>query len=177
MAPKLPSTLLRRPCLSTSHTSPPCPLQTTQVRHATFVPRSRRPYTFTQLIQLSDGSTYTMRTTSPAALFKSTKDTRNHALWQPSDPNLRNVEVDEAGKLAAFRARFGRGWDVDVGKEDGVEAAEGGEEGAKKVEDKEEEMDYDSFADLISGYAKHDTVAKSGGVSAKEQAKLDKKKK
>ncbi|KAB5550925.1 hypothetical protein GE09DRAFT_1059458 [Coniochaeta sp. 2T2.1] len=176
MAPKLPATLLRRPCLSTSQTSSPSPLQTTQVRHATFVPRSRRPYTFTQLIQLSDGSTYTMRTTSPAALFKSTKDTRNHALWQPSDPNLRNVEVDEAGKLAAFRARFGRGWDVDVGKEE-VEAAEG-EGGAKKVEQgEEEEMDYDSFADLISGYAKHETQSKSGGVSAKEQAKLDKKKK
>jgi hypothetical protein len=24
-----------------------------------------------------------------------------------------NVEEDEAGKLAAFRAKFGRGWDVE----------------------------------------------------------------
>jgi len=114
-----------------------------------------------------------MRTTSPAAIFRSTKDTRNNALWQPSDPTLRNVEVDEAGKLASFRARFGRGWDVDVDV-----AAAGGPDGeGAKTEAKEEEMDYDSFADLISGYAKNEVGVKSGGVSAKEQAKLDKKKK
>lgn len=136
------------------------------------MPRSRRPYTFTQLVQLSDGSTYTMRTTSPAAIFRSTKDTRNHALWQPSDSSLRNVEVDEAGKLAAFRARFGRSWDVDApeSKEE-VEAS-----GAEKGE--ETGMDYDTFADLISGYAIKEGEQKSGGgLSAKEQARLDKKKK
>ena len=184
MAPKLPSTVLRRPCLSHSSSSSssrphiipsgsPSPSQagsSNQVRHATFVPRSRRPYTFTQLIQLSDGSTYTQRTTSPAAIFKSTKDTRNHAVWQPSDPTLRNVEVDEAGKLAAFRARFGRGWDVDA-------AAEGQEAEGKKTDEKQE-MDYDTFADLISGYAGKEGEKKSGGgLSAKEQARLEKKKK
>ncbi|OIW29477.1 hypothetical protein CONLIGDRAFT_631559 [Coniochaeta ligniaria NRRL 30616] len=179
MAPKLPTTLLRRPCLSasassTSPSSSPATttLQAQQVRHATFVPRSRRPYTFTQLVQLSDGSTYTMRTTSPAAIFRSTRDTRNHAMWQPSDPSLRNVEVDEAGKLAAFRARFGRSWDVDVAEsKEEVEAS-----GAEKKED--EGMDYDTFADLISGYAVKEGGSKSGGgLSAKEQARLDKKKK
>jgi hypothetical protein len=134
--------------------------------------RSRRPYTFTQLIQLSDGSTYTQRTTSPAAIFKSTKDTRNHAVWQPSDPALKNVEIDEAGKLAAFRARFGRGWDVDA-----PDAKEGAElQGAK--EEEEGGMEYDTFADLISGYARNEGDKKTGGgLSAKEQARLDKKKK
>lgn len=174
MAPKLPSTLLRRPCLSAPSTSSPSSqsLQAAhQVRHATFVPRSRRPYTFTQLVQLSDGSTYTMRTTSPMAIFKSTKDTRNHAVWQPSDPSLRNVEVDEAGKLAAFRARFGRGWDVDAA--DAKEEVDTG-----KQEEAQGGMDYDTFADLISGYASREGEKKSGGgLSAKEQAKLDSRKK
>jgi hypothetical protein len=115
-----------------------------------------------------------MRTTSPTALFKSTRDTRNHALWQPSDASLRNVEVDEAGKLAAFRARFGRGWDVDTA------APEGAAVGAAEVpkEEEKKEMDYDSFADLISGYAFREGGKKAaGGLSAKEQAKLEKKKK
>lgn len=180
MAPKLPTTLLRRPCLSSSPSTPtrgPSP-PSTQVRHATFVPRSRRPYTFTQLIQLSDGSTYTARTTSPAAIFRSTKDTRNHALWQPSESSLRNVEVDEAGKLAAFRARFGRAWDVDTPATPEEAEAAGVEAGQPSEEEQDGGMSYDSFADLISGYAKAEGGDKSGGgLSAKEQAKLEKKKK
>jgi hypothetical protein len=131
-------------------------------------------------VQLSDGSTYTQRTTSPLALFKSNKDTRNHAVWQPSDSSLKNVEVDEAGKLAAFRARFGRGWDVDAaaaGGADGKEAAAAPEVAAAKAQG-QEEMDYDTFADLISGYAGNEASKKAaGGLSAKEQARLDKKKK
>lgn len=114
-----------------------------------------------------------MRTTSPAAIFKSTKDTRNHAVWQPTDPSLKNVEVDEAGKLAAFRARFGRGWDVDA-----ADANEEVEEGKQKEEEQGGGMNYDTFADLISGYANREGEKKSGGgLSAKEQARLDKKKK
>lgn len=124
---KLPTTLLRRPSLapgsalsstSTTATTPRVPLahapqpSSQQVRHASYVLRSRRPYQFTQLVQLSDGSTYTMRTTSPVALYKAAKDSRNHILWQPSEKSLRNVEVDEAGKLAAFRERYGKAWDL-----------------------------------------------------------------
>jgi len=98
--------------------------QPLQVRHATFVERPRRPYEFTQLVQLSDGSTFTVRTTMPQALLKVTKDTRNHALWQPNDKSLRNVEVDEAGKLAAFRDRFGRSWDQEKKKTEEEEEEE-----------------------------------------------------
>ncbi|KAI0598842.1 hypothetical protein F4775DRAFT_553248 [Biscogniauxia sp. FL1348] len=87
---------------------------TTPQRGADIIRRPRRPYTFTQLVQLSDGSTYTARTTSPHAVYKSTKDARNHVLWQPRERTLRNVEVDEAGKLAAFRGRFGTVWDADA---------------------------------------------------------------
>ncbi|OJD14698.1 hypothetical protein AJ78_04989 [Emergomyces pasteurianus Ep9510] len=84
----------------------------TQCRHATLLRRPKRPYTFTQLITLSDGSTFTHRTTSPLAVYRSTRDTRNAPLWNPSSEKLRNVEEDEAGRLAAFRSKFGRSWDA-----------------------------------------------------------------
>jgi hypothetical protein len=90
--------------------------QTNQVRHATLLKRPKRPYTFTQLITLSDGSSFTLRTTNPQPVYKSAKDIRNAPLWNPSSQKLLNVEEDEAGKLAAFRAKFGRGWDVDAEK-------------------------------------------------------------
>ncbi|KAK4157511.1 hypothetical protein C8A00DRAFT_11614 [Chaetomidium leptoderma] len=224
---KLPSTILRRPSLAgvgilpstapnLSHTllpspsrfTPTTPTTTTtttrpgaggQVRHATFVPRSRRPYQFTQLVQLSDGSTFTVRTTSPQALYKSAKDSRNHMLWQPSEKSLRNVEVDEAGKLAAFRERYGTAWDLggaaaplkpeEVAAADAAAAAatasnKGGEGEAGKTAAAQAQAQaqapaaaaedpFDSLVDLISAYATDDQSIK-GGLSAKDQARKDK---
>lgn len=155
-----PSQLSQRP----SHT----PLSLTPSRAATLIRRPRRPYAFTQLVQLSDGSTYTVRTASPLALYKSTKDTRNHALWNPNEKSLQNVEVDEAGKLAAFRERFGRGWDAGVedtsasaggtgAKDDagstsasGAGTVEGSGSGSGR---KDRGGSDDALADLIAGYA------------------------
>ena len=160
-----------------------------QVRHATFVRRNRRPYRFTQLVQLSDGSAYTVRTTSPAPLYRSTKDSLNHALWQPSNPNLRNVEVDEAGKLAAFRSRFGRGWDsadadapavtapTDASGASAGDAGAGSAAGsaAKPASMAAEEEDYgSSLSDLISGYASTSSYQEGAGS---EKAKKGGKKK
>lgn len=34
-------------------------------------------------------------------------------LWNPSSRKLLSVEADEAGKLRAFREKFGRGWDAE----------------------------------------------------------------
>lgn len=93
---------------------PRCTICAQQVRHATLIRRPKRPYTFTQLITLSDGSTFLHRTTSPQPIYKTTKDTKNTALWNPSSQKLLNVEEDEAGKLRRFRQRFGRGFDVDA---------------------------------------------------------------
>lgn len=215
---KLPSTLLRRPSLagsylptapnSLSHTPLPShqPPQclSSQVRHATFVPRSRRPYQFTQLVQLSDGSTFTVRTTSPLALYKSDKDSRNHILWQPTNKSLRNVEVDEAGKLAAFRERYGTSWDLDApaaakpeeanqGAAAAAAVAPSGKDGEKEVKvDKgeskkpeakaaapvpaEAEAPEDPFDSLVDLISAYATDSKSmqGGLSAKDQAKKDK---
>ena len=180
MATRLPGAIPRRPTTTltmtlttstTTTTTTPArtPFSHTSTRSATIIRRPRRPYTFTQLVQLSDGSTYTARTTSPQALYRSTKDTRNHALWQPNDASLRNVEVDEAGKLAAFRGRFGRGWDAEPKVDDHDQAAaepQGGDEGPdapspdsgaaaaarKKAALKEDP--FDALGDLISGYAR-----------------------
>ncbi|EKG10802.1 Mediator complex subunit Med11 [Macrophomina phaseolina MS6] len=135
-------------------------LPKTQCRHATLLRRPKRPYTFTQLITLSDGSTYLHRTTSPAPVYRSTKDIRNHPLWNPSSQKLLNVEEDEAGRLRAFRAKFGLGWDSEV-TEDAEEAREG-EEGLSREESEE------SLLDLISGYSR---AEEQKGKAAGEQGK------
>ena len=92
-----------------------------QLRHASLLRRPKRPYTFTQLITLSDGSTFLHRTTSPQPIYRTVKDTKNSALWNPSSQKLLNVEEDEAGRLRRFRRRFGRGFDAEaLASKDGV---------------------------------------------------------
>ncbi|UKZ58086.1 hypothetical protein TrVGV298_011951 [Trichoderma virens] len=158
----VPSTLLSSSPLRPSTTSSlsihslSSPVRT-QTRNATFIPRPRRPYTFTQLIQLSDGSTYTARTTSPLPLYRAQKDTRNTLLWQPSEKSLRNVELDEAGKLAAFRERFGRGYDATA---QAVEGEVEGEKAAEQVAAQPVEEDAGlNFEDLLAEYTPQDTSA------------------
>ncbi|CAG9994057.1 unnamed protein product [Clonostachys byssicola] len=155
---KIPSPLALTPALRTTTllrpSSTSC-LQINQVRHATFIQRPRRPYTFTQLVQLSDGSSYIARTTSPQPLYVATKDTRNTLTWQPSEKSLRNVELDEAGKLAAFRGRFGTAFD---GKQDGEE----GSEGSNDLAD-------DGYGSLISSYANQDTSALKDAAPTKKK--------
>ncbi|KAI1814956.1 hypothetical protein GGS20DRAFT_372730 [Poronia punctata] len=175
MATRLPCALPRRPTASftlnplnthtcTAYQAPShTPLSHTPSRAATLIKRPRRPYTFTQLVQLTDGSTYTMRTCSPIGVYKSAKDTRNHMLWNPKEKSLQDVEVDEAGKLAAFRGRFGRGWDADATAEesesqgaaatpaDSVAAGKGKKDSAAAA-DKNKSAE-DALGDLIAGYA------------------------
>ncbi|EKJ68884.1 hypothetical protein NXS19_002529 [Fusarium pseudograminearum] len=146
-----------RTTLSTSSYSP-SRFSLGQVRHATFIPRPRRPYTFTQLVTLSDGSSYTMRTTSPLPIYRAAKDTRNTLLWQPSEKSLKNVELDEAGRLAAFRERYGRAYDASSAEEGG-ETAEAGEDADG------------SYADLITGYAPAQDANTMRDSGPKKQAK------
>src|SRR5271156_4305318 len=83
-------------------------------RNARVLRRPKRPYTFSQLVTLSDGSAFMMRTTSPLPVYRSTRDTKNAPLWNPNSKELLNVEEDEAGRLAGFRARFGRAFDSET---------------------------------------------------------------
>ncbi|MCJ1462182.1 hypothetical protein MMC07_000782 [Pseudocyphellaria aurata] len=115
-------------------------LNQTQTRCASLLKRPKRPYTFTQLVTLSDGSSFTHRTTSPAPVYRSIRDSRNTPLWNPSSQRLLNIEQDEAGKLRTFRDKFGRGWDVD--NKDDLAADEGEEQAGQD----------DNLIDLITGF-------------------------
>lgn len=177
---------------------------TQQVRHATKVERPKRPFTWTQIIQLSDGSTYTTRTTAPLSVYRSSKDTRNHARWQPHESSLQNVEVDEAGKLASFRKRFGGAFDIASGpapasQEPTATATEGGnaaqtagapsgQDGkkAQKAQDIEAEEalataraaeaeEGDVFADLMSSFVVDQPQLKGGRIAGKDTKKGKKK--
>lgn len=137
-----------------------------QRRNATLLRRPKRPYTFTQLITLTDGSTFQHRTTSPMPVYRTTRDSRNAPMWNPSSPKLVNYEVDEAGRLAAFRAKFGRSFDANTPAEEAEEGEEGREERERRErEDQEEE---DNLLDLISGFGQgeqhlqHQQIKSSG---------------
>jgi hypothetical protein len=58
-----------------------------------------------------------------------------------------NLEDDEAGRLAAFRARFGRGYDVNMPAQEGE-----GKEADRAKEQKEAEEEDDNMLDLISSF-------------------------
>ena len=158
-----------------------------QCRHATLLRRPKRPYTFTQLITLSDGSTFTHRTTSPAPVYRTTRDTRNSLLWNPSSNKLQNVEADDAGRLAAFRARFGRSWDasssavVDGGEMESETAASAGDLVEKKKQgdqkakqeaaaaaQQQEHEEEDNLLDLISSFGQEEAQADSKKKKKKE---------
>lgn len=99
------------------------------------------------------------RTTSPAPVYRSNRDTRNNPLWNPSSQRLLNVEEDEAGKLRSFRGKFGRGWDAE--RKDDLDAAEGEEEA-----DQEE-----SLMDLITSFGQGVGVEAEGVVEEKSSGK------
>ncbi|KAL4973686.1 hypothetical protein BDW66DRAFT_141626 [Aspergillus desertorum] len=150
-------TTLRRTAASPSISQGTTTFICTQCRHATLLRRPKRPYTFTQLITLSDGSTFTHRTTSPLPVYRSTRDTRNSVMWNPSSSKLKNVEDDEAGRLAAFRAKFGRNWDATAVSDEGA-AAKGNKdkEEARKAAQREAEEEDDNLLDLISSFGQEE---------------------
>ncbi|KAF9166509.1 hypothetical protein DFQ26_007691 [Actinomortierella ambigua] len=68
-------------------------------------PSNRFPEMFDQTVVLSNGATFTLRTPSPRAQIRLTRDTRNHPLW---NPELRGQSTgDESGQLSKFAKKFG----------------------------------------------------------------------
>lgn len=153
------TTPLRRSAATTSTIRTPTTFICSQCRHATLLRRPKRPYTFTQLVTLSDGSTYTQRTTSPVPVYRSTRDTRNSLLWNPSSHKLMNVEEDEAGRLAAFRAKFGRSWDANTPNEEEV----------KKKEEEDAQVRTEAAAVQAAGEQK---LEKNNEAAEAEKARL-----
>lgn len=96
------TTTFRLPTIAPPHT-----------RTATLLRRPKRPALKEQIVILSDGSAYKQLTTSPVGVIRSLKDSRNQPLWNPSMKELQNVEKDEAGKLKAFRDRFGGLYEIE----------------------------------------------------------------
>lgn len=84
----------------------------TPIRTATLLRRPKRPHQFDQMVILTDGSAFKQLTTSPRGVYRTTKDTRNHALWNESDAAVMGLEDDEAGKLKSFRNKYGHGFDA-----------------------------------------------------------------
>lgn len=140
-----------------------------QVRHARLLKRPKRPYTFTQLLTLSDGTAYTIRTTSPLPVYRSTRDTRNAPLWNPSIRELLNVEADEAGRLASFRSKFGRGWDAS--KEVTVEGRSAEEK--KKLDRVEGEGQKQIAKQMAAELQEQGPEEEDFGVEAEEESLLD----
>ncbi|KAJ9635346.1 hypothetical protein H2204_005907 [Knufia peltigerae] len=155
-------------------------------RHARLLKRPKRPYTFTQLVTLSDGSAFTMRTTSPTPVYRSTRDTRNSPLWHPTSKELLSVEEDEAGRLAGFRARFGTSFDSAKGTRKGQDAAAAEEQqqqadaavkpvaevkSAKEIkfEDEHNEFEQDDFniLDMISSFGQKNPPEDKGSSGKK----------
>lgn len=64
-----------------------------------------------------------------------------------------NVEEDEAGRLAAFRERFGRSWDASAPAADTKDAVgdKAGEEAAK-AQAQADQAEEDNLLDLISSF-------------------------
>ncbi|GKZ84850.1 hypothetical protein AnigIFM56816_010409 [Aspergillus niger] len=156
------STPLRRTAATTSRVQTSTTFICSQCRHATLLRRPRRPYQFTQLITLTDGSTFTHRTSSPLPVYRSTRDTRNTLLWNPTSSKLKSVEDDEAGRLAAFRAKFGRSWDVNTPLEDSSKttdkSGQSKEAAAAEAAAAAEEED-DNLLDLISSFGQEEQEA------------------
>ncbi|KAL1973466.1 hypothetical protein VTN31DRAFT_6101 [Thermomyces dupontii] len=162
----------RRASLPSSHSATTTTTSTSyicqQCRHATLLRRPKRPYTFTQLVTLSDGSTFLHRTTSPAPIYRSTRDVRNSLLWNPTSSKLMNVEDDEAGRLRAFRERFGRSWDAVPTA--GAAAAESSKEAKDMIAEDEEQArierevqeEEDNLLDLISSFGQENQGGSSG---------------
>lgn len=69
------------------------------------------------------------------------------------------METDEAGKLRAFREKFGRGWDASRMQEEAEK--EGAEQEGMEGRQREEE---DNLMDLISGYGQEAEKGEAKGL-------------
>lgn len=127
-------------------TTSPCQCLHTIKRYASSQSSAyAKPERFLQKIVLSNGATFTVRTTSPIrSQIRLTKDTRNHPLWNPA--MLKEGVTDESEQLTKFQKRFG---DTDLTDISWIESEEVVSDAMKKV--------------IASGGAKKVSSAKAKG--------------
>ncbi|KAH6563930.1 hypothetical protein BSLG_000091 [Batrachochytrium salamandrivorans] len=109
------------------------------------------PPQFHQKVVHSDGSTFTIRSSSPRSILVLTRDTCNHQLWNPSSQAV----DDRGGELRKFSERFASLGDL------------------RSLESEIEFVQVQSPAALARAAA----VAAAAAARAAEQAKRAKKKK
>lgn len=69
------------------------------------LPPASLPF-FTQRVELADGNILAIRSSAPGATSILTRDSTNHALW---NPDMDNVRVDDlSGKLAKFSEKYSK---------------------------------------------------------------------
>lgn len=89
-------------------------------------------------------------------------------MWNPTLQKLMDVEEDEAGRLQAFRERYGRGWDNAEMREKEREEEKGKArrvDGPELVAEEEENL-----VDLLSGGFYEDFMNRGGGKKKKRVA-------
>ncbi|QRW07771.1 hypothetical protein RhiLY_06770 [Ceratobasidium sp. AG-Ba] len=61
---------------------------------------------YPQTVYLSDGSSFTHRTTAPRSVVRLTRDIANNPVWQPGQEARTGEEEDLSGRLGRFKRRF-----------------------------------------------------------------------
>lgn len=79
--------------------------------------------------------------------------------------SLKNIEQDEAGRLRAFRQRFGRGWDLDAPEDESAESS------SKDSKMETASLHEDSLMDLISGAAGIEVDSGNAGAAKEPEVK------
>ncbi|KAG8685041.1 hypothetical protein FRC11_011210 [Ceratobasidium sp. 423] len=62
--------------------------------------------TYPQTVFLSDGSSFTHRTTAPRSVVRLTRDITNNPVWQPGMEARAGEEEDLSGRLGRYKRRF-----------------------------------------------------------------------
>lgn len=61
---------------------------------------------YPQTVFLSDGSSFTHRTTTPRSIIRLTRDITNNPVWQPGQEARAGEEEDLSGRLGRYKRRF-----------------------------------------------------------------------
>lgn len=62
--------------------------------------------TYPQTVFLSDGSSFTHRTTTPRSIVRLTRDITNNPVWQPGQEARAGEEEDLSGRLGRYKRKF-----------------------------------------------------------------------
>ncbi|KAG8702969.1 hypothetical protein FRC09_004435 [Ceratobasidium sp. 395] len=92
--------------------------------------------TYPQTVYLSDGSSFTHRTTAPRSVVRLTRDITNNPVWQPGQEARAGEEEDLSGRLGRYKRRFDEESQFGEGELEGLmESAKGSGGGVERMKD------------------------------------------